>query len=255
MRILVIPDTQVKPSVPTQHLRWVSRAIRDYRPDHVIHMGDHWDFPSLSTYSSRSEVEGKRVLEDIEAGNRGMDLLLSSVKRMKNPPTLSFAFGNHENRCNRFVNDHPALTGILGPHLLNLSSWKTYPFLQPFEVGGIWFSHYFYQQNTGRAYGGTCHNILRNVGLSFVQGHRQGKDLASRTLPNGQVQRGLVVGSCYLHHEGYLGPQAKETWTGVCILNDVEDGDYDLMELSLRYLCRKYEGVELQEFLDESDSV
>ena len=138
---------------------------------------------------------------------------------------------------------------LLSDELLNREGWEFYPFKSVNEIGGVYFTHYFYAPYTGRAYGGTAHNILRNVGLSFVQGHRQGKDVAARSLPNGQVQRALICGSCYLHREDYLGPQAKESWQGIIVLNDVDDGDYDMMELSLKYLCRRYEKMELEDYL------
>lgn len=218
-------------------------------------MGDWWDFPSLSSYSSVREIEGQRILTDIEAGNVAMERFWKPLRRLKEMPTFHFHFGNHEHRLQRYVDAHPATEGMLGFHLLNLEGWKTYPFKAVNEIEGIYFSHYFYHPMTSRPYSGTCHNILKNVGLSFVQGHRQGKDLASRTLPNGCVQRGLIAGSCYLHSEAYLGAQAKESWSGVLILNDVKDGDYDLLELSLKYLCRKYEKVELDDFLNETDSL
>ena len=63
-RVLVIPDTQVRPGVPIDMMRWAARAIKEYKPTHVVHLGDHWDFPSLSSYSSRKEIEGKRVIQD-----------------------------------------------------------------------------------------------------------------------------------------------------------------------------------------------
>lgn len=254
MKILVIPDTQVKPGVPIAHMKWAARAVKDYlgAGDHVVHMGDHWDFPSLSSYASRRELESARVLEDIDIGNKAMDLFWNTLKRMKNKPSFHLHGGNHENRLNRLINDHPVLDGVLSEELLNRDGWIFYPFKSVNEIGGVYFTHYFYAPYTGRAYGGTAHNILRNVGLSFVQGHRQGKDVAARSLPNGQVQRALICGSCYLHREDYLGPQAKESWQGVVVLNDVLDGDYDMMELSLKYLCRKYEKMELEDYLMES---
>ena len=251
MKILVIPDTQVKPGVPIAHMKWAAKAVKDYlsEGDHVVHMGDHWDFPSLSSYSSRRELESARVVEDIEAGNQAMDLFWDTLKRMKKRPTFHLHGGNHEHRLHRLIDDHPILDGVLSDDLLNRDGWKFYPFKYVNEISGVYFTHYFYAPYTGRAYGGTAHNILRNVGLSFVQGHRQGKDVAARSLPNGQVQRALICGSCYLHREDYLGPQAKESWQGIIVLNDVDDGDYDMMELSLKYLCRRYEKMELEDYL------
>ena len=254
MKILVIPDTQVKPGVPIAHMKWAAKAVKDYlgKGDYVVHMGDHWDFPSLNYYSSRLQLESARVLEDIQAGNKAMDLFWNTLKRMKNKPEFHLHGGNHEARLARLINDHPVLDGVLSEEALNREGWIFHPFKEVNEIGGVYFTHYFYAPYTGRAYGGTAHNILRNVGLSFVQGHRQGKDVAARSLPNGQVQRALICGSCYLHREDYLGPQAKESWQGVVVLNDVLDGDYDMMELSLKYLCRRYEKMELEDFIKES---
>ena len=249
IRLLIIPDTQIKPGVSTDHITWIAQAVKAYKPDHVVMLGDWWDMSSLSTYTPKRLIEGQRILSDIEAGNEAMRQFWKPLKRLKNRPEFHFHFGNHENRLTRYTNDHPEISGILGDHLFYLDGWKTHPFLAVNEIGGIHFSHYFYNPMSGRPWAGNCHNVLRNVGLSFTQGHRQGKDLASRTLPNGRVQRGCIAGSCYLHSEGYLGPQGKESWHGVLIYNEVKDGNYDLLELSLRYLCKKFTGKKLEVFL------
>jgi hypothetical protein len=47
-RVAVIPDTQLRPGVPLDHLDW--EAIHYYRPDVVVHLGGHWDMGSLSSY-------------------------------------------------------------------------------------------------------------------------------------------------------------------------------------------------------------
>ena len=248
-RVLIVPDTQVKPGVEIAHFRWIARAIKDYKPTHVVHLGDHWDFPSLSSYSSRKEIEGKRVIQDIAAGNAAMELFWKTLKGLKHECEFHFVFGNHENRLERYLGDNVILEGVLGMESLNTEGWITHPFRTVFDIENVWITHYFYNQFTSRAYGGTAHSVLKNVGLSLIQGHRQGKDIAARSLPNGKVQRALIAGSCYLHTEEFLGPQARESWRGIIIHNDVEDGDYDMMELSLKYLCRKYEKQELSEYL------
>ena len=61
MNILLIPDTQVKPGVPLDHLHALSRFIVHRRPDAIVHIGDHWDMPSLHTptfHSFLAEVVG-----------------------------------------------------------------------------------------------------------------------------------------------------------------------------------------------------
>jgi hypothetical protein len=71
-------------------------------------------------------------------------------------------------------------------------------------------------------------------------GHQQGKQQAEMYRSDGTVVRGLVVGSCYLHDEVYLGPQANHYWRGIVVLHEVQHGNYDLMEVSLKYLRDKY---------------
>src|SRR5690606_35333285 len=59
-RIVVIPDTQVRPGEPTHHMAWIGQAIADYQPDEVVHLWDHWDMPSLSQWTGSLGKEGLR---------------------------------------------------------------------------------------------------------------------------------------------------------------------------------------------------
>lgn len=250
-RILVIPDTQVKPGVRIDHFRWIAKAIKDYKPTHVVHLGDHWDMPSLSHYASRREIQNKTVMEDIRAGDEAMALFWKSLKGMRHDCEFHLCLGNHEDRIRRYTDDNIILDEFLSVDSLNTDGWIVHPFKEVFAIEEIHFTHYYYNPFTSRAYGGSAESILKNIGLSGVMGHRQGKFVAARAKPTGQVDRMLVCGSAYLHHESYLGPQARETWRGIVVLNDCQRGDYDMMELSLKYLCRRYEKMELPEYLNE----
>jgi hypothetical protein len=243
-RHLVIPDTQVGPDTPQEHFDWIGRAILEYRPDTIIHLGDHWDMGSLSSYAGRPELENRRYQADVESGNEAMQRLLTPLraynKRKRYRPRKVFLFGNHEDRVDRAINENPIWERAIGYQDLNLEGWETFPFKQPVEIDGILYCHYFYSVNSGRAYGGTTHNKLKNIGLSFTMGHQQGLDYAMRQLPNGRRQYGLVAGTCYLHDEDYRGPQANGEWRGIIVKNDVKAGEYDIMPLSLKYLKERF---------------
>jgi len=71
-------------------------------------------------------------------------------------------------------------------------------------------------------------------------GHQQGLSVAIRELADGTRHRGLVAGSFYQHSESYRGPQACYEWRGLLMKHEVSSGDYDLMEVSLNYLRRRY---------------
>lgn len=241
---LVIPDTQCKPGVPLDHLLWAGKYIAERKPDVVVHLGDHWDLPSLSSYESRGShyFEGKRLKDDIEAGNEGLTLLMRGMGTFR-PKRMVMIRGNHEDRLTRAINESPTLLeGLVGFEDFNdvEHGWEVIPYQVPVEIDGLSYCHFYYNPNTGRSYSGNVDTMLRNIGTSFVMGHQQGLRVGRRELASGHTQRGLVAGSFYQHSENYRGPQAAFEWRGLLVLHEVGGGTYDLMEVSLSYLRGRY---------------
>lgn len=252
---LVIPDTQVKPGVPLDYLRWIGRYILDRKPDVVVHLGDHWDMPSLSQWDrGKIQMEGRRYKADVQAGNTGLRLLdeptVDANRKRRNPylPRKVLLRGNHEYRILRAVESSPEWEGFVGYHDLDTRDWEVYDFQVPVEIDGVSYSHYFANPMTGKPQGGQALTLLKTLGHSYVQGHRQVYEYANRFV-KGRKQIGITAGASYPFDEDYKGPQGNAHWRGVLMLHEVEDGSADVMEVSLDYLCRKYEGVPLSEFL------
>jgi hypothetical protein len=252
-RHLIIPDTQVRPGVPTDHFDWIGEAIREYKPDTVIHLGDHWDFASLSSYSKAKEAEGRRLAEDISAGNAALDRLAKAMAGYKCRKVI--LRGNHEDRLSRLVADNPKLEGAIGFHMLNdrAHKWEVVDYISPdnpgqIDIDGVRYAHFFKNPSSRFAVGGTISNRLAKIGTSFVQGHQQGLMRGDVPLATGLERRGIVAGSCYLHDEGYRGI-ANLHFRGIIVLNDLRAGSYIEMPLPLDYLCRKYEKTSLPRFL------
>jgi hypothetical protein len=258
---IVIPDTQVKPGVPLDHLRWIGKYIVEQQPDVIVHLGDHADMESLSSYDrGKLQFEGRRYKADIEAAKQGWDVLNNPIehhnglkrlyKEKQYRPRKIITLGNHEDRINRLVEENAELEGLVSIDSLELDryGWEVHKYLKPVCVDGVHYVHYVYNPMTGRPYGGTAHNRLKNVGFSFTMGHQQTKDLAEIYRADGSVIRALICGACYLHDEKYKGPQGNNHWRGIIVKHEVESGRYDLMEVSLDYLCRKYEGKPLSEY-------
>lgn len=259
----VIGDTQIKPGVPTAHLSWIGRYLVDQFAGQdvtVIHLGDHWDMESLSSYDKGKKAsEGRRYKEDIKAGNDGFSLLcqpLADFNKGRKPenqwwPDRHFLIGNHEERIARAVNDEAQLEGALSYDDFNAKEWgwKVHDFLEPFWRDGVAYSHYFYNPNTGRPYSGENLALrLKTIGHSFTMGHQQGLNIATRAVGKGR-HCGLVCGTSYLHDEKYLGPQGNSYWRGIAVKHQVEDGAYDPMLVSLDYLCRRYENKTLEDYM------
>lgn len=251
-RHFIIPDCQVKPGTPTEHIDWAAQAIVDYLPDVVVCIGDFWDMHSLSSYAAAGskETEGMDVQADIDCGNEAFARLVAPMQkeierrksghRIRWEPECHFTTGNHDVRIARFVEKDPKWAGVIGMDSLKTPGFQRHEFLKIVEIDGIKYCHYFPNPFSGKPIGGTIINRLNHIGASFVQGHQQGFLYASKQFPD-HVKHGLVAGRFYQHHEGYRPTDVQNNeWNGVVVLNEVKNGSYDLMPLSFDYLKRTY---------------
>ena len=242
--ILVIADTQAKSEESLEYLLWIGHYIAEKQPDIIVHIGDHYDLPSLSSYDKcKASAEGRRLAKDIEAGNIGFEYLNMAMQKHKDyNPRKIFCLGNHEHRLDRYIDDNPELIGTLGTDLLPFEKygWEVHPFLKPVEVNGIFFVHYLANPMNGRPYSGTASSILKTVGRSFVVGHKQVLDVAIRPTIDGKQQLGIVNGACYDHMEGYKGWQGNNHFRGLTVLHEAQDGFAVPMFVSLDYMKEKY---------------
>lgn len=258
---LYIPDTQVRPGVPLDHLDWIGQAIVDYMPDVVVHGGDHFDFPSLSSHEQpgSAPLENQRYKDDLEVGNLAfaricapMEAEIERRKRRKikswNPRKL-VTIGNHETRADRVAQNNPKLLGTVGSDQCDFRDWERHGFLNIVNVDGILYSHYFQSSHSARPIGGSIPNKLSRIGSSFVHGHVQGLDMGTKMMANGKTLWGVQAGSCYLHEEAYRGAQCQRHFRGLIILNETHDGECCPMVLSLDYLCRRYTGDSLHRYM------
>lgn len=246
-RIFVIPDTQVKPGVPIDHFRWLALYCNDHPPDAIVHLGDHYDMPSLSAYDRPGShaAEGRRVTADLDAGHRALELFYDTIE-VECPKHVTL--GNHEDRVMRAAREDASLVGLFGPTMFKFAEfgWKVSDYQKVIRVHGVWFSHFFdvgpSGQPTGRAAGQPSAKAqLQRVAGSSVAGHRQSYDMAK--VPRfGPIpgRTAVIAGSCYLHQEHYRGPNGNGEYRGAVMLNDVRDGDFEPMQVSLPYLKRSY---------------
>jgi len=249
---LVIPDTQVKPDQSVEHLRWAGQYAADKKPDVIVHIGDHWDMPSLSSYDvGTRSFEGRRYVRDIEAGIAGMEAFLEPIRneqdRLKNnkwkqwKPLMVFTLGNHENRITRAIDSDPKLEGLIKFDDLKLEEmgWEVIPFLQPIVIDEIAYCHYFTSGVMGRPVS-SARLMLQKKYMSCIMGHVQDRDIAYARKADGTNMLGLFSGIYYQHDEDYLTPQTNGSWAGIWMLNEVGNGGCDELPVSINYLREKY---------------
>lgn len=252
---LMIPDTQCKPNINMGYLEWLGEYIAEKKPEVIIHIGDHADMPSLSSYDrGKGKAEGKRVYKDIEASIEGMNLLLRPLRILQDKelemygevrykPKMVLTLGNHEERIMRHVNDNPELQGFLSYDnlLYKEMGWEVYDFLKPVTINGVSYCHFMANPMSGKPYGGMAMNVLKNVGESFCMGHKQTLDVATRFLPaSGKQQWAIIAGAYYEHDEGYKGHQGNHHWRGIVMQHNVKNGSFNPMFVNLEYLKSRY---------------
>ena len=252
MKHFVLPDVQAKPGIDFSYLTKIGKYVVEKKPDKLICLGDFADMPSLSSYDvGKKSFEGKRYSKDIQASHDAMTAFLTplwefNAKAKKNKekqyhPEMILTLGNHEHRINRAVNDDAKLEGILSTDALGYAGygWSVYPFLDVVVVDGIAYSHYFTTGLMGRPVT-TAQACLSKKHMSCVQGHQQGLQIATSYKADGQAITSIIAGSCYEHNEDYMSSQGNKHWRGFLMLHDVQDGAFDVMPVSLKYINQKY---------------
>lgn len=240
---LIIPDTQVRPGVPLEHLDWCGKYIVEQRPDVVVMLGDFADMESLCSYDKgKKSFEGRRYKKDIEVVHEGMDRLLAPVNKMRGKrPHLVMCLGNHEDRITRATEADAALDGTisLGDLGYEAYGWEVHPYLEPVKLDGVMYSHYFPSGVMGHPCT-TARAILSRYHMSCVAGHLQGRDIAYAKRADGTAITAIIAGSYYLHEEAYLAPINNKHWRGLYVLHEVHKGSFDEMAVSIAYLRRRY---------------
>ena len=243
---LVIPDVQSKPGVRNDHMEWIGNYIVEKKPDTIICIGDFWDFPSLSRYDKgKLAFEGRRYVNDVKAGRVAMERLLKPIDdynrtaKEKYTPRKVFTLGNHEIRLVRLVDENPEFMGKFDITDLGIKDdfgWEQHDFLKVVEIDGIQYAHYFTSGVMWRPVSSAAALLSERQG-SATMGHVQFSDMAMHKKTN---NIGLFCGTCYLHDEQYLGAQGNDQRRQIVVKHEVEDGKYDPMLVSLRFLEKAY---------------
>lgn len=121
-----IPDTQVKPGVPTDHIAWARAEIASRKPDVIVQIGDWADMHSLSSYDrGKYGFENRRYDADVLAAQRAWDLLDAPIRKVRGyRPRKVFTRGNHEARIDRALETEPYLMDTILMSDIDPEGWE-----------------------------------------------------------------------------------------------------------------------------------
>jgi hypothetical protein len=247
---VVIPDCQVKPGDPIDHLEWAGNYIAEKRPDVIHQIGDFNDVASLSTHAKGLELESKRYKDDCDYGREALNLFFKPIwkaqkasrkSKLEWRPQYQLYLGNHEQRIIRFCNENPRIASTLS--LVDLGyeefGWKVFPFLQVEVVDGVAFSHYFTSGVLGKPVT-SARALVQKKHMSCVMGHVQKREVHYEYDALGKKLTGIFSGVFYQHDETYLGPQGNKVDRGIWVLYNVQDGAFNEQFVPLDYLKHSY---------------
>ena len=256
MKHLIIPDYHAKPGRSNAPMKWVANLAVREKPDVIIQLGDFFDMESLSSYDKgKKSFEGRRYKKDLAAGHDALQkfnegILKYNAKRLEKKlkqyrPHMIMLGGNHEERIERVVQMQPEFEDVISLDDLRREEfgWQVVPFLQPVEIDGIMYSHYFVSGVKGLPIGGEnpAKALLMKRFKSCTAGHTHILDFAERTSADGQKIMGLIAGCFFQGNEDWAPKEVNEMWwKGVILKHEVRNGVYDPEFISIERLKKEY---------------
>lgn len=249
---LVVPDQHAVSYHPQTRADWLAALTIDLRPDVVINLGDAADMESLSSYDKgKRSFHGKSYKKDLDAHLEFQERWWEPVKRTKKKmPYTVILEGNHENRVERALDLSPEMQGVIGFDDFQFN--KYYDEVIRYDGGlpgiyqkdGILFAHFFPTGISGRPLGGErpAHMLLAKNNMSSICGHSHTLDYATRRTV-GDKTLNAIVGGCFQDFTNpWAGPVGRFWQSGVVILRNVENGEFDFQWVSLQSLRKMYSG-------------
>jgi predicted phosphodiesterase len=165
-KLFVIPDIH-SPFHDRLAMRLTLLALKEFKPDIVVQLGDLIDCYSLSSFSI-DPLRRKLFKDEVETTNDLLDKIDCAIQGAEKYVTL----GNHEERFDRYLQGHgPSLCGLSGlsiPELLKLRvrGWKVTQYKDFLRLGKAIFTH-----DLDYGYAGVARKALHDAQHTVVVGH------------------------------------------------------------------------------------
>jgi hypothetical protein len=174
-RIMVCPDAH-HPCVDQLAWQTFLAALREWKPDRLIIIGDFADCLSVS-FHPKDPARKVGLKDEIDAVNQAADEVEET-----GVPEVDYLEGNHELRLQRYLWEKASeLYGLVSiKDLLRIDrrGWNWIPYRESLTVGKLHFAH-----DVGRCGKHTASQSLADYGHSIVMGHSH----RAATIYNGTV--------------------------------------------------------------------
>lgn len=246
---LVVPDAHVGPEQDLGRFDKLGALIAERQPNNVVFLGDFVTLESLSNWDQNKSgiMEGRRYIEDIEAGKEALRRTTEPLKKCTGyAPRLVFIYGNHEKRICRYLETKPELRhhldlnidlGLAGYGITDIVDYR-----ESIEIEGVLFTH-APQNAANQPVSGkyAVHRAAEMTAKSIVFGHTHRKEgINYKRHGSDQLTQVATAGAYFEHTDSYAVGGLNSYWRGVCILTHWAPGRFDTEEISLERLTQSY---------------
>ena len=217
-KVFVIPDAHVAPEQDLNRFYWIGRQIQDYKPDHIVCIGDFCSFDSCSSFEKNWTARGAKkpnILADIHQTEEALKLLDEGMG--ENNAYKHYCLGNHEMRLYKYENEHKEVVGAFSQQyetLFRRRGWGISDYGDFYFIKGVAFVHVPLNE-MGREIGGKmaeASQVSNSATHDIVYGHsHRERSWRASKLGRGNYVKIVNVGTCmeYGHLEDYAKNNAN----------------------------------------------
>lgn len=254
--ILPIGDTHVTNGQCLKRFDYLGQLIVEKQPAIIVIMGDFLTLNCLSFWdrSKKRKMEGRRYNLEIDAGNEALDRMLGPMHMVQEQqrrnksriyrPELVYLMGNHEERLNRYLDGDPTFDGLVSIeddlHLWE-RGFQVLPYKSYYTVNKIHFCHIPFNKVSEIAGVNICRTAQTVCVGSTVFGHTHEFNVGNVHRAGQTHLQQLLNCGCYFEDtEEYAMGHLTNYWRGVCLLDNYNEGRFDIETFSLGHLRRLY---------------
>ena len=187
-RVFIWPDTHC-PWHDKRSVKCALKALKAFKPDHLVILGDFMDVYSLSRHD-KSPSRTIRFAQELAITKK----LLERINDAAGSAKRYYIMGNHERRIEKYlISKAPEIYELIDlPSLLNLDrlGFTHIDYLDHLRIGNLILAH-----DIGHAGKGAHSQSLNVMGMSIVIGHTHRMSMViEKKLQTGELVTGATMG-------------------------------------------------------------
>jgi predicted phosphodiesterase len=225
---LVLSDLQI-PFEDPKSLSAVEKYMASRRWDRVVYIGDFIDFDMVSSFNKGAprRTQGRYIKGDYDYANKILDRHQAIVRKRNPKAEFVLLEGNHEERIERYIDEHPELQGMFeveeGLRLKQrgikwVRSWSKG---ETYQVGKAYFTHGLYTNQYH------AKKMADAFGTTIIYGHTHDMMSIPRVIKTKQeIHVGQSIGCLCEYDQAYMKGKPSNWQQGFAVFFTLPNGNF-----------------------------